>query len=81
MPTDDPATGDLADLIDVCQHLADLQHRLAGQLHAIGLLTDNTRLSAIAHADQTDAHIDDIRRHLTRHRHVGPGQVIEKLRN
>ncbi|SDS97885.1 hypothetical protein [Actinoplanes derwentensis] len=55
---------DLLDLLDACERLADLQHRLAGDLHTLGLLDDTTRLNTIAQADQIDACIEQARHPL-----------------
>jgi hypothetical protein len=66
MPTiDGPGRTEMLDLLEACERLADLQHRLAGGLHTLGLLDDTTRLNTIAQADQLDACIEQARHTLT----------------
>lgn len=63
--TDAYSPDDWTGLLDACRRLTDIQHRLAGELHTLGLLTDTNHLTMTAQADQLDAHIEQVHHHLT----------------
>lgn len=69
MPTTDGPSpeirAEILDLLQACTRLAALQHRIAGNLHTLGLLDNTTHLAVIARSDQIDAHIDQARTNLT----------------
>jgi hypothetical protein len=62
---DDPGRDELIDLLDACERLTEIQHRLVGKLRTLGLLDDTVHLTVIARADQLDAQIDQTRHTLT----------------
>jgi hypothetical protein len=56
---------ELIDLLDACERLTEIQHRLVDRLRTLGLLDGTAHLTVIARGDQIDAHIDQARDTLT----------------